>query len=196
MKVPARIYFWAAQLSVLSWYIITLFIFSACIIVWWMLIYSPVQLMLASSNARNASLRIECANNASCVQSLRHTQQSISQLRDVLDASQLQSTGSDWIARVMQIADDSGLIITSYQADAECAKQWYRCARARFDFSGTLDQILKFLSTLNIRLPLIGCKQWSIVQVVSSSTYTFSCVVRLFSLSDCSCGTERKTPST
>lgn len=123
MKVPARIYFWAAQLNILSWYTITAFVISACMLVWWIFVYSPTQLMLINLNARNSSLRTQCANDTSCIQSLRHTQKSVSQLRDALDASQLHSAGSDWVGQLIQIADASGLSITSYQADAECAKQ-------------------------------------------------------------------------
>lgn len=198
MKVPVRVCIWAAQYNQMTWYAVTS---GAVILVgalWFQFLYRPLNSILAEYAAATASLKSECAQTTSCIQSLRPLEEKIDRLRsDVLRKQGIKESRINWISSVITIAHQAGLAVTSCQVDAECAKNLYRCARARFGFLGTFDQLVSAITLLSSIDTLVGCKQWSLTQP-DKTRYAWSCLLYHVSFhdSDCSCISERKTPST
>jgi hypothetical protein len=80
----------------------------------------------------------------------------------------------DQLLFVLESARQSGLVIQSYGAHKEKDAQWYTKELAHGDFSGSLEQVLRFLDTIKNSKKMISISRWSLSHG-SDALYTLNC---------------------
>jgi len=179
-RAPNKLYARAAHFSSPYRYGITLCFFGMTIAAWFCLIYRPVEAALGAYSAYNGTMRTECTHGMQCQRAARDLAKEIDQLRIMFDSDAAHIDGCvDWVSSVMSCAQKAGLSIKTYTSDAQVKKEWYCCTNAQFEFTGTYEHLLLFLSDLTTKHSYIGCKQWSIVRA-SAGNYSMVSTLYFF----------------
>ncbi|EKD48398.1 MAG: hypothetical protein ACD_64C00336G0002 [uncultured bacterium] len=174
-----RFYRWAAHTRPLYRYAVTLGIIAGIAATWFFLIdpwfVGLVQYEQAALNRAEQEKREACS--AERATTLRTVQ--IDKTQAALQQLAYNQKNSDSIAVIFDTAQKTGLQINAFSKEKEKRKEWRAKQYVSLAGTGTMDQLLQFLSALADSSSMIQCKQLALQaaeQSLFSAQFQLECV--------------------